>query len=140
MAQPVVVPVSTRRQRKQFLELPWRLYRDDPNWIPPLRLDQIELVGYRHHPFFLKNRVQTFLAYRGKEVCGRIAAIVNQDHVEYQKERRGFFGFFECVDDQEVAGGLLDAARRWLVEHDMQGMRGPASPSVNHVRDVGGRL
>ncbi len=133
MSNVVAVPVANRRQRKAFLEFPWQLYRNDPNWIPPLRIDQKELVGYRYHPFYLRNRVQTFLAYRDKTVCGRIAAILNQDHVECQHERRGFFGFFECWDDQEAAGALLDAARAWLADQGMQSVRGPASPSVNHV-------
>ncbi len=133
MSKTVAVPVANRRQRNAFLEFPWQLYRNDPNWVPPLRMEQKELVGYRYHPFYLKNRIQTFLAYRDNQVCGRIAAILNQAHVEYQKERRGFFGFFECVDDPEAAGALLDAARAWLAEQGMESMRGPASPSVNHV-------
>jgi len=133
MPQIVTVPVENRRQRKTFLEFPWQLYRGDPNWIPPLRMDQEELVNYRHHPFYLRNRVQTFLAYRGDEVVGRIAAIVNYDHVEFQKENRGFFGFFECIDDAEAARSLLDAARAWLAEQGMTSIRGPMSPSFNHV-------
>ena len=77
--------------------------------------------------------MQTFLAYRDNQVCGRIAAIVNQDHNEYQHELRGFFGFFECLNDPEAAHALLDAARAWLAEQGMQSIRGPASPSFNHV-------
>lgn len=133
MSKVVAVPVTNRRQKNAFLEFPWQLYRSDPNWVPPLRMEQKELVGYRYHPFYLRNRVQTFLAYRDNQVCGRIAAIVNQNHVDYQKERRGFFGFFECVNDSEAAGALLEAARAWLVEQGMQSIRGPVSPSVNHV-------
>ena len=71
----IVQPVATRRDKKEFLNLPWRIYRDDPNWVPPLRMDQEELVGYRHHPFYEKNEIQTFLARRDGEVCGRIAAM-----------------------------------------------------------------
>ena len=129
----LVQPVATRRQKKQFLGFPWKLYCDDPNWIPPLRTDQKELVGYKRHPFYENNRVQTFLAYRGKEIRGRIAAIFNRDHIEHRDERRGFFGFFECVDDQEVATGLFDAARGWLAEQDVHCMRGPANPGMNYV-------
>jgi len=89
MSKTVAVPVASRRQRKAFLEFPWQLYRNDPNWVPPLRMEQKELVGYRYHPFYLKNRIQTFLAYRDNQVCGRVAAILNQAHVEYQKAERG---------------------------------------------------
>lgn len=132
MSDLVVKRVSTRRQKKQFLELPWSLYRDDPNWIPPLRGNQKELVGYRPHPFYESNQAQTFLAFRGKEVCGRIAAILNQGHIERYSERRGFFGFFECVDDQRVANGLFDAVRRWFAEQGIHCMRGPTNPSLNY--------
>ena len=99
MPEVVVKPVSTRRQRKVFLEFPWTLYRDDPNWIPPLRSDQKEMVGDARHPFYERNRSQTFLTYRGGEVCGRIAAILNVGHIEQYNDPRGFFGFFECRDE-----------------------------------------
>jgi hypothetical protein len=133
MAPLVIEPVTTRRRRKQFLELPWRLYRGDPNWVPPLRADQAEMVGYRRHPFYARNRAQTFLAFRNGEPCGRIAAILNRAHIEFCNERRGFFGFFECIDDQEAAAGLFDAARAWLAERDIHAMRGPMSPAINYV-------
>jgi len=133
MTDLVVQPDSTRRQRRRFLGFPWTLYRGDPHWIPPLRMDQKELVGYAHHPFYESNRAQTFLATRGGEVCGRIAAIANRAHVEIHQEPRGFFGFFECVDDQEVADRLLDAARAWLAEGGLTSMRGPMSPGINYV-------
>jgi GNAT superfamily N-acetyltransferase len=133
MAGPVVRQVATRREKKAFLELPWSLYRDDPNWVPPLRVDQKEMVGYRPHPFYRKNAIQTFLAYRSGEVCGRIAAILNRDHNEHYAERRGFFGFFECVDDPEVANALFDAVRQWFAEQDVHLLRGPTNPSLNYT-------
>jgi len=132
MSQLIVKRVSTRREKKQFLEFPWTLYRDDPYWIPPLRGNQREMVGYRPHPFYLRNRAQTFLACRGNEACGRIAAILNRGHIERHEERRGFFGFFECVDDQEVANGLFDAVRQWFADQEIHRLRGPANPSLNH--------
>jgi GNAT superfamily N-acetyltransferase len=132
MPHLVVRAVSTRRERKQFLNFPWTLYQGDPNWIPPVRLNQKELVGYARHPFYERNRCQTFLALRGGEVCGRIAAILNVGHNERYEERRGFFGFFECVDDQQVAGGLFDAVRRWFAEQGIRRLRGPTNPSLNY--------
>ncbi|MGA2035449.1 MAG: GNAT family N-acetyltransferase [Thermoguttaceae bacterium] len=132
MPDLVVQAVTTRRARKQFVEFPWSLYRGDPNWIPPLRADQKGLLGYAGHPFYVRNRIQTFVALRGGEVRGRIAAILNQGHIERFHERRGFFGFFECIDDQAVADGLLHAARRWLAEQDVYCLRGPTNPSLNY--------
>ena len=124
--------VASRRQRKQFLEFPWTLYQGDPNWIPPLRGSQKELVGYAPHPFYDRNSIQTFLAYRGGEVCGRIAAILNRGHNDRYGERRGFFGFFECIDDQEAANGLFDAVRQWFADQGIHCLRGPANPSLNY--------
>jgi len=127
-----VQPVRSRHQRKLFLTYPWELYRGDPFWIPPLRSNQRELVGYARHPFYEKNEIQTFLAYRSGKVCGRIAAILNRGHIERYHDDRGFFGFFECVDDQEVAGRLFDAVRQGFAERNIFSVRGPMNPSQNY--------
>jgi GNAT superfamily N-acetyltransferase len=124
--------VRTRRQRKQFLQFPWTLYAGDRYWVPPLRSNQKELVGYSPHPFYERNSGQTFLATRGGEVCGRIAAILNQGHNLQYNERRGFFGFFECRDDQEAANGLFDAVRQWFANQGIYNLRGPTNPSLNY--------
>jgi GNAT superfamily N-acetyltransferase len=132
MSPLVIQPVTTRRQKRQFLQFPWTLYRDDPNWIPPLRGNQHELVNYRAHPFYENAAIQTFLALRNGEVCGRIGAIENRWHLERHHDGRGFFGFFECRDDPEAAHGLFDAARAWLAERGLQKVRGPANPSMSY--------
>lgn len=132
MSGPTVLEVQSRAQRKQFVRLPWRLYRDDPNWIPPLRATQLELLNYKPHPFYERNRIQTFLAMRDGRAVGRIAAILNQGHLDRHKDSRGFFGFYECEDDQEAADALLDAARQWLRGQGAEQMRGPANPSLNY--------
>ena len=123
MPDLVIQPVRTRRERKAFLELPWALYRDDPNWIPPLRLNQKELVNYKKHPFYEQNEIQTFLALRNGQPVGRVAALTNRAHNERYHDDRGFFGFFESPDDQSVANGLFDAARDWLAERDLRAIR-----------------
>jgi len=132
MADVTVIPALARRQKRDFLEFPWLLYRDDPNWVPPLRMTQRELVGYRRHPFYERNEVQTFVAYQGGKPCGRIAAILNRGHIDRYGERRGFFGFFECVDQQEVAHRLFDAVKDWFARREIYALRGPTNPSLNH--------
>ncbi len=130
---PVVVrTVETQSDRKQFLLLPWQLYKGDPHWIPPLRLNQEELLNFRKHPFYETNEIQTFLAVRDGKPCGRIAAIVNHAHNQRYNEQRGFFGFFESVDDLRVAGALFDAARHWFAERGIKQIRGPMNPSMNY--------
>lgn len=127
-----VRPVERWRQRRQFLHLPWTLYADDPNWIPPLRQNQREMVNYKHHPFYDENEIQTFLATNHGEPVGRIAAIVNYGHNRRYHEDRGFLGFFECIDDQAVANRLFDEAKVWLHGKGMTKLRGPLNPSLNH--------
>lgn len=128
-----VKPVTTRREQRQFLELPWTLYRGDPHWIPPLRQNQKELVGFAKHPFHTEvGQVQTFLAFRGTQPAGRVAAILNRVHNERYKEQRGFFGFFESIHDPDVARGLLDAVRGWFAERGITQIRGPVNPSMNY--------
>lgn len=100
--------------------------------MPPLIGNQKELLGYKRHAFYENAECQTFLAQRDGQVCGRIAAIVNRCHNDFHKERRGFFGFFESIDDATVSRALFDAAAGWLKSRGMQSLRGPANPSMNY--------
>jgi GNAT superfamily N-acetyltransferase len=127
-----IEPVERRSAQKRFIRLPWRIYRDDPCWMPPLIHSQEELLGFRPHPFYEKSRARSFLAVRGGRDVGRITAIVNAGHVERYHEPRGFFGFFECDDDPEAARALFAAAREWLHGQGMRAMRGPVNPSLNY--------
>lgn len=132
MSSISVRPVVSKADQKQFLNLPWRIYADDPNWTPPLLQNEKELVGYAKHPFYERNEVQTFLAFRGSKVVGRVAAILNRGHIERFDEPVGFFGFFEADDDVEISRALFDAVKEWLAERDATTVRGPANPSLNY--------
>ena len=128
-----VVEAKTFFQRRAFLNFPFKLYKDDPYWVPNIRMDEKGLVGFSKTPFYERNSCQAFLAYRGKEVVGRIVAILNVGHLERYNDGVGFFGFFESIDDQEVADALFDTAAAWLKERGCGTMRGPANPSLNHT-------
>lgn len=132
MSSLTVLPVQTRREQKQFFNLPWELYRGDPNWTPPLRQNQWHLLNFKPHPFYREGAIQTFLAVRDGKPVGRVAAIINASHNQQYGERRGFFGFFESVDDQAVADGLFAAARAWFAERQISSIRGPTNPSLNY--------
>ena len=132
MAELSIRPVDTRSEQKRFVRLPWRIYRDDPCWMPPLVMSQEELLGFRRHPFYERSRARSFIASRGGRDVGRITAIVNAGHVERYGENRGFFGFFECDDDSAAARGLFGAARDWLHVQGMTAVRGPTNPSLNY--------
>ena len=123
--------VVGRRDLRTFLRLPWRIYRHDPHWVPPLLVEQRRLLDRRKHPFHEHAEVEYFLARRGDEVVGRIAAIVNRRHVEFHEESVGFFGFFECMDDPAAANALLTTAEEWLRARGMKAMRGPMNFSTN---------
>jgi len=132
MSHLEIVAVDSRRDQKVFFNLPWTLYKGDPNWVPPLRIVKKELLNFRHHPFYDDAEIQTFVALRDGTPCGRIAALVNRAHNRQYNEQRGFFGFFESVDDQEVAGRLFDTARMWLADRNIESIRGPVNPSLNY--------
>jgi hypothetical protein len=127
----VIQPVISRGQRRAFIKLPWRIYRDDPHWVPPLISQLKETLDPHKNPFYDHADVQLFLADRGDIPVGRIAAVVNHAHNEFHDERTGFFGFFECVNDEQVSAKLLDAAREWLRQRGMTILRGPANFSSN---------
>ncbi len=132
MAEVRIIPVSSRREQREFLDLPWQLYRGDANWVPPLRLEQQGLVGFRRHPFHQDSDTQAFIAQRDGETCGRVLAIVNHTHNRWHNDTLGFFGFFESIDDRNVSTSLFRAACEWLSERGMTEVRGPTNPSINY--------
>jgi GNAT superfamily N-acetyltransferase len=126
-----VRPVSSGRALKQFIDLPYRLHRRDPVWVPPLRRDVKLLLSREKNPFFQHAEAEYFLAERDGEVVGRIAAISNRLHNDTHDDKIGFFGFFESIDDQAVADQLLARAAQWCRAKGHDVIRGPASFSVN---------
>jgi hypothetical protein len=132
MAGVSVTPVQSKRDMKTFVDLPWHLYRDDPYWIPPVKTQVIQLLTPGRHPFWTFSRRELFLAWRGSEVVGRIAAIVDDHYNEYQQEKMGVWGFFECQRDPEAAGALFAAAIAWVRQQGMEFIRGPLNPSLNY--------
>jgi GNAT superfamily N-acetyltransferase len=132
MAAVRAEPVRTRADRRAFVELPFRLYRDDPHWVPPLRRDVRELIDPARHPFHRHATVELFLARDGAgRVVGRVAAVHNERHLAIHGDGVGFFGLFESERDPAVAAALLDAAGAWLAARGLSAVRGPMSFSLN---------
>ena len=123
--------MGNRRQLKEFIRFPWKIYGDNPNWVPPLILTQLQFFTPGKNPYFAHSKAQLFMAFRGEEPVGRISAHENNQHIHVHKDGAGFFGFFECIDDHTVGQALLDAASNWLGERGLKTMRGPLSFSVN---------
>jgi hypothetical protein len=130
-----IVEANDRRGLKRFVRLAFRLYRDDPLFSPELIRDQLEHLSEKN-PFVRQAKVRYFIATDGREDLGRIAAIVNPMHNEFHNDRTGFFGFFECINDQEVASALLDRASEVLKEEGMETLRGPMNFSTNEFCGV----
>jgi GNAT superfamily N-acetyltransferase len=131
MPPPEIAPVRRRRDREAFVALPYELHRGDSAWPPLLRRDVRALLDPARNPFFEHAEAQLFLARSGRRVVGRIAAIDDSLHRETHRDRTGFFGFFECVDDLETARGLFAAVARWLGERGLEVVRGPVSPTMH---------
>lgn len=127
-----VVAVNGKGALKEFVELPYTLYRDEPNWVPPLRIAVKELLDREKHPYYANAEAEFFLARQGGRTVGRVAAILDKAHNRFHEENAGFFGFYESVNDAAVAEALLTRARGWVFDRGAQVIRGPVNPSTNY--------
>jgi hypothetical protein len=133
MNEIIVKRVSTKTELNQFIKFPWKIYKDDKYWVPPLLMEQKTLLDKIKNPFFKAADAEYFLAYKNNELVGRIAAIKNDLHLKYHNDSSGQFGFFECINDQQVANALFDSAKNWMKDKGLKFMKGPANPSSNDI-------
>lgn len=126
-----IIPVESKKDLLNFVKLEWKFYKDDPYFVPPVVADRMKTLDKDKNPLYKHTDYKCFIAKKDGESVGRIAAIVNGRHLETHKDELGFFGFFECVNDQEVADKLYDAAEYWLAQKGMKAMRGPVNPTMN---------
>jgi GNAT superfamily N-acetyltransferase len=131
MASINIRTVQNKNDLQQFIRFQWEIYKDDNYWVPPLIMERKKLLDKEKNPFFKQAEAKYFLAERDGKLVGRIAAIKNDVHLKYHKDDTGFFGFFECINDQEVADALFNKAKDWIKEKGLSNMRGPANPSSN---------
>ena len=127
-----LVAVDSKRALNEFVELPFTLYRSEPNWTPPLRIAVKELLDRDKHPFYANAQAEFFLARRAGKVVGRVAAIIDRNHNRFHEEEAGFFGFFESENDPDVARALIGRAREWVHDRGAKFLRGPVNPSTNY--------
>ncbi len=126
-----IEPVTDKRGLLEFVKFPFKLYRGDPNWVPPLIEERLDVFNPKKNPFWEHSRCQLFLARRASELVGTVAAVVNDNHNTTHNEKMGSFGFLETINDPAVAAALLDAAETWVKAQGMTLIRGPLNPSVN---------
>lgn len=120
-----VRPVASPEDFERFVDFPFRLHRDEPRWVPPLREIYVHVLTREQNPYFEHADAEYLLAERDGEVVGHIIAHIDDALNEYQGNRWGLFGFFEAEDDQEIANALVDAAAEWLSERGRDRMVGP---------------
>jgi hypothetical protein len=126
-----IVEVTTAVQKEQFVKLPWKIYRDNINWVPPLIMDVKNNLDTKKNPFYKHSKIKLFLAMQGKVVVGRIGAIINDNHNEFHNDKAGFYGFFECINDKSVAEKLFAEAEKFVRDNGMNKILGPVNPSTN---------
>jgi 8-amino-7-oxononanoate synthase len=126
-----ITEAESRKEKLRFLRMVWDIYANEPNWVPPLEMDKMRLIDEKRNPFYKHAEAKFFIAEDNGVPVGRIAAIINKSHNKVHKDKTGFFGFFECVNNQEVADALFKKAEEWLADKGIQTVRGPISPSIN---------
>ncbi len=130
--QPVRIdPVEDSADRERFLDVPERVFADDPAWIPPLRAERRAHLSRRSNPFFRHADARFWTAWRDGVPVGRISAQVDHLHLEHHGEACGFFGMLDAVDDPAVFAALLGTAEGWLRNQGMERVRGPFNLCIN---------
>ncbi|MBI4698048.1 MAG: N-acetyltransferase [Nitrospirae bacterium] len=125
-----ILPADNKKNFNKFLDLPFKLYPKNSSWCPPLKMDVREQFSSKN-PFFKHAEVKSFIAKINGQTVGRIAAIYNEAHINFHQEKAGFFGFFDCVDENLAAQALMDKAKQWLTGKGMSIIRGPMNFSSN---------
>jgi GNAT superfamily N-acetyltransferase len=128
-----VTPVRNRGERNAFIKFPWRIYKDDPAWVPPLILERKAFLDRKRHPFYQHGDAELFLARREGEVVGRIMASDDPNYNSFHKSNVACFGLFESIDDVDVAAALFDAAMKWARGKGRDQILGPIDYSTNYV-------
>jgi GNAT superfamily N-acetyltransferase len=127
-----VAPVLDGLDKDLFVRFPERIYRDDLHWVPPLLMERHDFLDPGKNPFFAHADVALFLARRGGEVVGRIAAVEDRNFNAFQRSRTAYFGLYESVNDPGVAAALFATARGWARARGLDTLLGPMNLSTNY--------
>lgn len=126
-----LLPVADRRLLQRFIALPHALYADRSEWRAPIRLERRLHLSAKHNPVFEHLEWQAWIAVRNGRDVGRITAQIDRLHPEYDDQRVGYFGMFECIDDADTAAALLATAEAWLSARGVVAVHGPFNLTIN---------
>jgi len=133
-AHPIsVVEVRSRSERDEFIKFPWRIYKNDPAWVPPLIIERRSFLDRNKHPFYQHGDAALFLAKRDDQIVGRIMASDDPNYNALHNSNVGCFGLFESIDDVDVARALFESAADWLRRRGRTEIMGPIDYSTNYV-------
>lgn len=124
--------IETKSDWSAFIDLPWEIYKDDPNWVPPLKIAVRDLLDVNKNPFFKHAFMHPVLAYQNGKCVGRIVGVIDENHNKFHSEKTAFFGFYEVIHDQKLSDALLNEVAKWAKSKGMEMLRGPMNPSTNH--------
>jgi hypothetical protein len=125
-----IKPVTNKKELKTFLRVPWSIYKDDPNWVPPLMFERKEALSSKN-PFFEHATWQAWTAFKDGIPVGRISAQIDQLHQDRYNNKTGFFGLIEAPDDPDVFAALFKTAESWLLKNGMERIIGPFNLGIN---------
>jgi len=131
VTEPTIRPVAGKRDLRDFIDLPYRLRADDPQWVPPLRFERRQFLDRSKNPWFDHAEAELFVCERDGQVVGRITAHIDHRWDEFQGGNDGMFGFFDAIEDAGVVHALLDGASGWLRERGRERMLGPMDFTMN---------
>ncbi|MFN8361635.1 MAG: hypothetical protein U0264_17135 [Candidatus Kapaibacterium sp.] len=131
MSATEIKAVTSKSDEMKFIKCQWNFYKGDKNFVPPMIMDRKKLLDTTKNPFYKHSEMQLFLAERDGAIVGRIGAIINHNHNTTHEDLIGFFGFFECENNQQTANLLFATAGEWLKKRGMTHVRGPVNPSMN---------
>jgi hypothetical protein len=120
---------------KDFLQLPFKIYRNDPNWVAPLNSEVRRTLDQGQNPYFKRARLQLFICYKNNEAVARSCVVINPDHCEKFREKTAFFGFFESKHDKEAAHQLFKVVNNYCRKAGSEYIEGPFNP--NHYSELG---
>ena len=133
MSNIEISEVISRRERNAFIKFPWRIYVNDPAWVPPLIIERKAFLDRKRHPFYRHGDAALFLARKNRKIAGRIMASDDPNYNALHQSNVGCFGLFECIDNRDVAAALFERAENWLRERGRTEIMGPIDYSTNYV-------